>query len=56
MLTRGGQVMSWGTAGQGQLGRIGVRHLSRDDKVHCYYAATAITHIVATLYCQLVCN
>lgn len=51
MLTHGGQVMSWGTAGQGQLGRIGVRHLSRDDKVRCYYTATAILpHVIANLF------
>ena len=56
MLTRGGQVMSWGTAGQGQLGRIGVRHLSRDDKVRRYYTATTSTHIIATRCCQLFCN
>lgn len=41
MLTHGGQIMSWGTAGQGQLGRIGERHLSRDEKV-CSYKMTTM--------------
>ena len=37
ILSRGGQVYSWGTAGQGQLGRIGARLLERHMKVrpHC---------------------
>ncbi|KAL3156070.1 hypothetical protein ABBQ32_013058 [Trebouxia sp. C0010 RCD-2024] len=32
ILSRGGQVYSWGTAGQGQLGRIGARLLERHMK------------------------
>ena len=35
MLTRGGEMYTWGTGRQGQLGRIGVRMLERDDKVPC---------------------
>ena len=35
LLTRGGEMYSWGTGRQGQLGRVGERHLERDDKVLC---------------------
>ena len=48
MLTRGGDMYTWGTGRQGQLGRIGVRLLERDDKVS--FQVRLFTHADCTCY------